>query len=61
MNETETIDNIQIIDAIGNEVMNVSDINNQNIQLDINHLPDGFYILTIITDKQILTKNIVKK
>jgi photosystem II stability/assembly factor-like uncharacterized protein len=57
----KNIERIEIYNAIGKRVFEKNTITKyNNYRLKLSHLSNGFYLVKIVTDNQIITKNLIK-
>ena len=61
MTNQENILSILVVNSVGQTVINVSNINNAQHNLDIEHLDSGNYFLRIHMKDDIVTKHIIKQ
>ncbi len=53
---TDNIENIRVHNTLGQEVLQVNNINSSNTQLSTNNLENGIYIISVVSGQKIMTQ-----
>ena len=59
--ENEPISTVTVYDLVGKEVLNLSNMNDCKVDIDVQNLCSGYYVLKIKTSGSILTKKFIKQ
>jgi hypothetical protein len=59
--DIENYNEVIITDISGKVVMNLESVSNQNNTIDISNLSNGIYFVTIKSDRQLITKKLIKQ